>query len=34
VDSPAVQGPVPKTGTEENEQRCKEVEASLLPGAQ
>jgi len=33
VDSPAIQGPVPKTGTKENEQRCKGIEANLLPGA-
>jgi hypothetical protein len=34
VGLPAIQGPVPKTDTKENEQGCKEVEANLLPGAQ
>jgi hypothetical protein len=34
VGSPEIQGPVPKTDTKENEQRCKEAEANLLPGAQ
>jgi hypothetical protein len=34
VDSPADQGPVPKTDTKENEQQRKEVEANLLPDAQ